>query len=127
MLPRVAFEYGHTPCAFSIRSSATLCSRPGQVANEVRVDAEAALGVLAEPDLRGDAGGVVEVDLLVARDQSKRAEEARGIARGEQLLGVGALAAAASSFGGRVSRSILPSVDFTWPSRPPPVAVDSAV
>src|SRR5579875_770469 len=31
------------------------------------------------------------------------------------------------SFGGRVSRSMRPSDDFTWPSRPPPVAVDSVV
>ena len=91
----------------------------GQVADEVGVDAETALGVLAEPDLRGDAGRVIEVDLLVARDQPKRAEEACGVAGGEQLLGVGALAAAASFLGGRVSRSILPSEDFTWPSRPP--------
>ena len=38
----------------------------GQVADEVGGDAEAALGVLAEADLRGDAAGVVDGDLLVA-------------------------------------------------------------
>ena len=99
----------------------------GQVADQVGVDAEAALGVLAEADLGGDAGGVVEVDLLVARDQAQRAEEAGGVAGREQLFGVGALAVAAHLLR-RTGVQIDPAVvDFTWPSRPPPVAVDSAV
>src|SRR5258708_33298391 len=66
-----------------------------QVADEIRVDAEPACGVLAEADLRGDAGGVIQLDVVVARDQSQRAEETRGVARGEQLLWDGALAASA--------------------------------
>ena len=80
-----------------------------EVADQVRVDAEAALGVLTEPDLDGDAGRVVEVDLLVARHQANRTEEACGVAGGEQLLGVGALAAAASGLG-RAGVQIDPAV-----------------
>src|ERR1700752_4446497 len=67
----------------------------GQVADEVGVDAETALGVLAESDLDGDARGVVEIDLRVTRDQAERAEEAGRVSGREELLGVGALAATA--------------------------------
>ena len=67
----------------------------GQVADEMRVDAETACGVLAEADLRGDSRGVIELDVVVARDQPKRAEETCRVAGGEQLLRVGSLAAAA--------------------------------
>jgi hypothetical protein len=81
----------------------------GHVGDEVRIDPEAALGVLAEPDLHGDTGRVVEVDLAVARDKAKRTEEACGKARREQLLGVGALAAATRGLG-RAGVQIDPAV-----------------
>ena len=48
MLPRVALEYGHTWWALCIRSSASLARQAGQVADQVGVDAVAAVGVLAE-------------------------------------------------------------------------------
>ena len=53
-------------------------------------------------------------------------KEAGGSGQGtnpEQLFSAGY----AACFGGRVSRSMRLSEDLTWPSRPPPVAVDSAV
>src|SRR5262249_11090345 len=81
----------------------------GQVADEVRVDAEAALGILTEPALDRHAGRVVEVDLLGACHQTNRAEEACGVAGREELLGVGALAAAASGLG-RAGVQIDPAV-----------------
>ncbi len=101
--------------------------KAGQIADQVCVDAEPALGVLPEADLGGDAGGVVEVNLLVPRDQAQRPEEAGGEPAEKSSSGLTPSPLPPISFGGRVSISILPSVDLTWPSRPPPVEVDSAV
>jgi len=67
----------------------------GQVADQMCIDREASGRILAEPDLRGDAARVVQLDLVFACDETKRTEEAGGVAGREQLLGVGALAVAA--------------------------------
>ncbi len=92
-------------------------------------DAVATVGVLAEPPhLRGEARCTVERDLLRPGHQLQRAQEAGRIPpRREQLLGLVPSPLPPISLGGRVSRSRRLSDDFTWPSRPPPLAVDSAV
>src|SRR5690606_30140747 len=71
----------------------------GQVTDQVGVDRVAAVGVLAQRDLRSDARRAVQGDLLAARDQLQRAEEAGRVPGREQLLGVGALTAAAGRLG----------------------------
>ncbi|GAA3303157.1 hypothetical protein GCM10020295_51010 [Streptomyces cinereospinus] len=53
-----------------------------------------ALALLADADLGGD-GGLAHVDLGLSADQAEGAGETGGVPGGEELLGVGALAAAA--------------------------------
>ena len=50
---------------------------------------------------RADFGVRRHFDLVLARDEFERAEEAGGIAGGEKLLGIGARVAIAAEFAGR--------------------------
>jgi hypothetical protein len=78
---------------------AALGRHVGRVDVELDGEAEAALAVRADADARAD-GRVLGVDLELAGDRVHRAEEARGVAGGEELLGVGALAGPAHLLGG---------------------------
>ena len=66
---------------------------------ELDVEGEAAFGVLGQGDQGGD-GGLAGGELLYAGDRGEGVVEAGGVAGGEQLLGVGALAGAPDLFGG---------------------------
>src|SRR5690349_11033050 len=66
----------------------------GHADRKLNIDAEA-LAVIARADADGggDRGAVGDLQLLLPSDVFHRAEEAGGIAAGEQLLRIGALAA----------------------------------
>ncbi len=94
MLPRVAFEYGHTLCASRTSSTAGVALDRGQ--RYVELHASRRCG--PRPGLQRDLGvdrDVAGLSLLPARDGAERALEAGRVADREELLGVGAAAFAA--------------------------------
>ena len=100
MLPRVAFEYGHTWCAASTSFLRRRLVHAGDLDVQRDLDAEA-LRDRADADVGGDRGVGGQGDLLLHGDELHRADEARRIAGREQLLGVGAGGAVAAEALGR--------------------------
>ena len=69
---------------------------PGQVDEQIGGNAEATFRTRADPDRRGHLGLIRDLHLELLAGNLQRADEARGIARREQLLGVGPVAAGAA-------------------------------
>ena len=92
MLPRVAFEYGHTSWAARTSSTAASASvTEGRVTSRPTSSLKPPLPSGEQRDLGLDRG-VADLGLRAARDDAEGALEAGGVADREQLLGVGAAA-----------------------------------
>lgn len=86
MLPRVAFEYGQTMCAWSTSSRSWSAAIPG--AAIVSSTSMPNPLDLADADLAGDRGRRRQRDLGATSHELERAEEAGRVAGGKQLLGI---------------------------------------